>query len=124
MLADNASFADEDEGEAFDFDDSGDDVPEADCLPPLPPMFLAPSAEDQYEEDCSFNTDLPAPSPADVTVTTSTPATTGGATTDVSAGASVPEATDDKDADLPPPPPPLDDDNARYPQKTGTEILC
>lgn len=51
MLADHGSFADEEEGEAFEFDDSGDDVPEADRLPPAPPVFIAPSGEDHSEED-------------------------------------------------------------------------
>uniref|UniRef100_A0A3Q1HJV5 DH domain-containing protein n=1 Tax=Anabas testudineus TaxID=64144 RepID=A0A3Q1HJV5_ANATE len=43
--------ADEDEGEAFDFDDSCDDVPEADRPPPAPPAHLAPSSKDQSQDN-------------------------------------------------------------------------
>uniref|UniRef100_A0A8C7TML6 Rho guanine nucleotide exchange factor 10 n=1 Tax=Oncorhynchus mykiss TaxID=8022 RepID=A0A8C7TML6_ONCMY len=39
MLVDDVPYADEEEGEQFEFDDSGDEVPEADRLPPAP---LAP----------------------------------------------------------------------------------
>uniref|UniRef100_A0A3B4UAR6 Rho guanine nucleotide exchange factor 10 n=1 Tax=Seriola dumerili TaxID=41447 RepID=A0A3B4UAR6_SERDU len=38
------------EGEAFDFDDSGDDVPEADRSPPVPPAPPAPSSKDQSQD--------------------------------------------------------------------------
>ncbi|KAL2099214.1 hypothetical protein ACEWY4_005694 [Coilia grayii] len=37
MLAEDMALEDEDEGEQFDFDDSGDDIPEADRPPPAPP---------------------------------------------------------------------------------------
>uniref|UniRef100_A0A8C7TJB3 Rho guanine nucleotide exchange factor 10 n=1 Tax=Oncorhynchus mykiss TaxID=8022 RepID=A0A8C7TJB3_ONCMY len=39
VLVDDVPYADEEEGEQFEFDDSGDEVPEADRLPPAP---LAP----------------------------------------------------------------------------------
>uniref|UniRef100_A0A3B5BHW3 Rho guanine nucleotide exchange factor 10 n=1 Tax=Stegastes partitus TaxID=144197 RepID=A0A3B5BHW3_9TELE len=51
VLADSVPFADEDEGEAFDFDDSGDDVPEADCPPPAPPPPLSPTGKDQSQNN-------------------------------------------------------------------------
>ncbi|XP_062378874.1 rho guanine nucleotide exchange factor 10 isoform X2 [Sardina pilchardus] len=37
MLAEGMALDDEDEGEQFDFEDSGDDIPEADRPPPAPP---------------------------------------------------------------------------------------
>ncbi|XP_063039605.1 rho guanine nucleotide exchange factor 10 isoform X2 [Engraulis encrasicolus] len=37
MLAGDMALEDEEEGEQFDFDDSGDDIPEADRPPPAPP---------------------------------------------------------------------------------------
>ncbi|KAK7905032.1 hypothetical protein WMY93_017639 [Mugilogobius chulae] len=99
MLADMDAC--EEEGEAFEFDDSGDDIPEADRLPPAPPVFIAPSAEDHSEED------LPppiaaetAPSPEESTITSSQSHSTGGEVL-----ASTHTAVGVEDADLPPPPP-------------------
>lgn len=127
VLADNVPFADEDEGEAFDFDDSGDDIPEADRLPPAPPVFLAPSSKDQSQEKMVASSpeghlpspDVPAPSTtsstapssADTTVARSKSSTTG-------EGTSAAEGNDDKEMDLPPPPP-LDDDTQTDPERTG-----
>uniref|UniRef100_A0A3P8TTE3 Rho guanine nucleotide exchange factor 10 n=1 Tax=Amphiprion percula TaxID=161767 RepID=A0A3P8TTE3_AMPPE len=51
VLADSVPFADEDEGEAFDFDDSGDDIPAADCPPPAPPAPLAPISKDHSQNN-------------------------------------------------------------------------
>ncbi|XP_070835989.1 rho guanine nucleotide exchange factor 10 isoform X2 [Chaetodon trifascialis] len=128
MLADSVPFADEDEGEAFDFDDSGDDIPEADRPPPAPPAPLAPSSADQSEDKVVASPpdahlpspDPPAPSttsdtaPASATVATSRSSTAGGE------GASAAEGTDDKETDLPPPPP-LDDDAETDPGRAGRE---
>ncbi|XP_076605500.1 rho guanine nucleotide exchange factor 10 isoform X3 [Chaetodon auriga] len=134
MLADSVPFADEDEGEAFDFDDSGDDVPEADRPPPAPPAPLAPSSKDQSQDKVVAShpeTHLPSPDPpapsttsdtapssADTTVATSRSSSAGGE------GASAAEGTDDKETDLPPPPPPpppLDDDAETDPGRAGRE---
>lgn len=132
MLADE-----EDEGEAFDFDDSGDDIPEADRPPPAPPAPLAPSNKDQSQDTMvasqperhlpsldppapSITSDA-APSSEDTTVTTSRSSTAGGATAE-GEGTSVAEGTDDTETDLPPPPPPpLDDDAETDPGRTGSE---
>ncbi|KAM7376539.1 hypothetical protein PAMP_006266 [Pampus punctatissimus] len=137
MLADNVSFADEDEGEAFDFDDSGDDVPEADRALPAPPASLFPSSKDQSQNNAVSshpkghlpNLDHPAPSSSpdtapsseDTTVATSRSSTAGGATAE-GEGTSAAEGTDDKETDLPlPPPPPLDDDADTDPERTVNE---
>lgn len=132
MLADE-----EDEGEAFDFDDSGDDIPEADRPPPAPPAPLAPSNKDQSQDTMvasqperhlpsldppapSITSDA-APSSEDTTVATSRSSTAGGATAE-GEGTSVAEGTDDTETDLPPPPPPpLDDDAETDPGRTGSE---
>ncbi|XP_049452154.1 rho guanine nucleotide exchange factor 10 isoform X2 [Epinephelus fuscoguttatus] len=132
MLADE-----EDEGEAFDFDDSGDDIPEADRPLPAPPAPLAPSSKDQSQDTTvasqpeghlpSLNPPAPsitsdaAPSSEDTTVATSRSSTAGGATAE-GEGTSVAEGTDDTETDLPPPPPPpLDDDAETDPGRTGSE---
>lgn len=135
MLADNVSFADEDEGEAFDFDDSGDDIPEADRPPPAPPAPLAPSSKDQSQNNTVSShpeghlpsQDPPAPSTtsdstpssADTIVATSRSSTAGGVTAE-GEGTSAAEGTDDRETDLPPPPPPpLDDDAETDLGRTG-----
>ncbi|XP_041809226.1 rho guanine nucleotide exchange factor 10 isoform X2 [Chelmon rostratus] len=139
MLADSVPFADEDEGEAFDFDDSGDDIPEADRPPPAPPAPLAPSSMDQSEDKVVAShpeahlpsrdppapsaTSDTAPSSADTVVATSRSSTAGEATAE-GEGASAAEGTDDKETDLPPPPPPpppRDDDAETDPGETGRE---
>ncbi|XP_068436539.1 rho guanine nucleotide exchange factor 10 isoform X2 [Clinocottus analis] len=137
MLADSATFADEDEGETFDFDDSGDDIPEADHLPPAPPAPLAPSSNDQgpdqlmvsHPEGHLTSPDTPAPSTtsatapssADIAVATSRSSTAGGATAE-GERTSAAEGTDDMETDLPPPPPPsLVDDAETDPGRTGSE---
>lgn len=137
MLADNGPFADEDDGEAFDFDDSGDDIPEADRPPPAPPAPLPPSSKDQSQDTTvasqpeghlpspdppapSITSDT-APSSADTTVATSSSSTAGGATAE-GVGTSAAEGTDDMETDLPPPPPtPLDDDAEIDPGRTGLQ---
>uniref|UniRef100_A0AAV2JFL4 Rho guanine nucleotide exchange factor 10 n=1 Tax=Knipowitschia caucasica TaxID=637954 RepID=A0AAV2JFL4_KNICA len=102
MLVDNDSC--EEEGEAFEFDDSGDDVPEADRFPPAPPVFIAPSAEDHSEED------LPPP------------VATGSAPSPEEALSSRPSVpTEQTEADLPPPPPLRDTDQEEEINKV-TEI--
>ncbi|XP_068577726.1 rho guanine nucleotide exchange factor 10 isoform X2 [Cebidichthys violaceus] len=139
MLADSVPFADEDEGEAFDFDDSGDDIPEAERPLPAPPAPLAPSANDQgldktrvgHPEAHLTGPDPPAPSDAapssaDSTVATSgsSAAAAGGATAAASGGegTSAAEWTDDMETDLPPPPPPpLEEDAETDPARTGSE---
>lgn len=107
MLADHSSLADEDEGEAFEFDDSGDEVPEADRLPPAPPVFIAPSADGHSEGDlpaapAPVSTEAPALSTEEAAVTTrQAPAAPGADTSAI-------DETEAKETDLPPPPPPLD----------------
>lgn len=120
MLVDNASFGDEDEGEAFEFDDSGDEVPEADQLPPVPPVFIAPNAQDHNEEDfpAPFSTCGTAPSAEETTVTTCLSPTAGGDTS-AAVDTSVTQETDDKDIDLPPP---LEDYSDRGQEKADNEI--
>ncbi|XP_065822603.1 rho guanine nucleotide exchange factor 10 isoform X2 [Labrus bergylta] len=126
MLADSVPFADEDEGEAFDFDDSGDDIPEADSLPPAPPPPLAPGRKEQSQDNMVANhpegpipsLEPPAPSTTcdtapsvDTAAATGRSLSTGGATAE-GEGTSAPEGIDNIDADLPlPPPPPLNDDD-------------
>nr|XP_040055874.1 rho guanine nucleotide exchange factor 10 isoform X2 [Gasterosteus aculeatus aculeatus] len=122
MLADDA---DEDEGEAFDFDDSGDDnVPEADCPPPAPPAPLAAGSADGGRDvrppEGRLASPAPpappspadaAPSAADTTAATSRSTAAGG---DGTSG--------DTETDLPPPPP-LDEDGAEAdPGGTGGEV--
>ncbi|XP_059209599.1 rho guanine nucleotide exchange factor 10 isoform X2 [Centropristis striata] len=137
MLADAVPFPDEDEGEAFDFDDSGDDIPEADRPPPAPPAPLAPSIKDQSQDSTvasnpeshapiqdppapSITSDK-APSSTDLTAATSRLSTAGGATAE-GQGTSAAEGTVDMETDLPPPPPPpLDEDAETDPGRTGTE---
>ncbi|KAF3844696.1 hypothetical protein F7725_007859 [Dissostichus mawsoni] len=138
MLADNVPhFADEEEGEAFDFDDSGDDVPEADRPPPPPPAPLPPSSNDQNQDMTVVSppeghlpspdppapsiTPHTAPSSAEEPVAASASSTTGG----TAAGGewtSAAEGADDMETDLPPPPPPpLDDEAETDPGRTGSE---
>ncbi|XP_060918645.1 rho guanine nucleotide exchange factor 10 isoform X2 [Labrus mixtus] len=128
MLADSVPFADEDQGEAFDFDDSGDDIPpEADSLPPAPPPPLAPNSKGQSQDNMVAShpegpipsLEPPAPSTTcdtapsvDTAAATGRSLSTGGATAE-GEGTSAPEGIDNIDADLPlPPPPPLNDDDA------------
>ncbi|XP_078145671.1 rho guanine nucleotide exchange factor 10 isoform X1 [Centroberyx gerrardi] len=137
MLADDVPFVDEDEGEAFDFDDSGDDIPEADRPPPAPPAPLAPDGGAQSRVDSVAghpegqppNPDPPAPSPtvdtatspADTTVAAARSSTAGGAAAE-GEGTSAAKGTDDTETDLPPPPPPpppFEDDTETG--KTGSE---
>lgn len=129
-MAGNDPFADEDEGEAFEFDDSGDDIPEA--APPAPP---APSTEDPSQDNtvsghpeghfpnlappAPSTTSDTAPSSAETTVATSR-SSTAGETTAERDGTSAAEGKDDKETDLSPlPPPPLDDDMETDPGRTG-----
>ncbi|CAJ1073862.1 rho guanine nucleotide exchange factor 10 isoform X2 [Xyrichtys novacula] len=134
MLVDSAPFADEDEGEAFEFDDSGDDVPEGDCLPPAPPPPLTPSrTEEQGQDDVVASQpeghlpclDPPAPSAAASssakTAVTTGKSSTAGEETAEGEGTSAPEGTDNIETDLPlpPPPPPLSDDAEADPGRTG-----
>ncbi|XP_045918121.1 rho guanine nucleotide exchange factor 10 isoform X1 [Micropterus dolomieu] len=136
LLVDNVSFADEVEGEAFDFEDSGDDIPEADRPPAAPPAPLAPGSKDQSQDKMVASqskgplpcADPPAlstisdtaPSSADTAVATSRSSTAGGATTE-GEGTSAAEGTDDRETDLPPPPPPRleDDETETDPGETG-----
>ncbi|XP_076155677.1 rho guanine nucleotide exchange factor 10 isoform X1 [Alosa pseudoharengus] len=88
MLAEDMALDDEDEGEQFDFDDSGDDIPEADRPPPAPP---APDYSDQgmLGGECPPPPGAAAPNPtpeASQAPTNTTPTTT-------------------TDAGFPPPPP-------------------
>ncbi|XP_030643315.1 rho guanine nucleotide exchange factor 10 [Chanos chanos] len=98
MLTDGASYEDEDdEGERFDFDDSGDDAPEADRPPPAPPAqdYGAEGAEltvpvipahSSTPQSSQSNTEPPVsetnfpPPPEDLSNSSSTTATTPAAT--------------------------------------------
>ncbi|XP_056151253.1 rho guanine nucleotide exchange factor 10 isoform X2 [Lampris incognitus] len=121
ILAGEVPFADEDEGEAFDFDDSGDEIPEADRPPPTLPAPLAPN--DGTHAQVNPVTYPPAGQPpkldppatpltvdsaassADTTVAMETTSTTGGTSGE---GEAAPAAKD-TDFPLPPPPPPEGD---------------
>lgn len=132
VLADNVAFADEDEGEAFDFDDSGDDIPEADRPPPAPPV--SSGGKDQSQNNSHPEGQLPSPDPpapsttsdtvpssADTTVATSRSSTAGGATAE-GEGTSAAEGSDDKETDFLPPPPPLPPlDEETDPGRTGLQ---
>ncbi|XP_005922444.1 rho guanine nucleotide exchange factor 10 isoform X1 [Haplochromis burtoni] len=118
MLAGDISFADEDEGEPFDFDD----IPEAAC--PLPAL---PVSRDQNKDstvnsqrsDLFPTADPPVPSSAAPSSADGTVATAGGAASEAE-GTSAAEGTDDRENDLPPPPlPPLDDDTETRPAATA-----
>ncbi|XP_029972850.1 rho guanine nucleotide exchange factor 10 isoform X2 [Salarias fasciatus] len=126
MLADGAE---EDEGEAFDFDDSADDILPAAIPPPAPPSPPAAPMEDQSQDGAvaghtesrvptsdpraPASTSSAAPSSVDAAVSMSIPSTADGAAAEAKE-TSVPEGADDRETDLPsplpPPPPPLDDD--------------
>lgn len=126
MLADNVTFGDEDEGEAFDFDDSGDDIPEADRLPPAPQnqdkiMASNPEGHLSCPDPPALSNASNTPSSADTTIATSRSSTAGGSTTGADVTSAV-EGTDDKEADLPlPPPPPLDDYAETDPGRAGLQ---
>lgn len=135
MLEDNIPFPDDDEGEAFDFDDSSDDIPEAGCPPPAPPSPPpAPSSKDHSQDNMVAShpeghlPDPPTPSTtldtalssADATVATNRSFAAGGST----AGG---ERTGYKETDLPPPPPPpFDTDTVTDtdPRQTGLQQKC
>lgn len=135
VLVDGVLLTDEDEGEAFDFDDICDDVPEADRLPPAPPSPLAPSSKDQslgntmasppeahiscLDHAAPFLTTYTAAPSANQTDLTCRPSIAGGAMAEG-------EGADDAGADLPPPPPPspppsVDDNTEANPGRAG---LC
>ncbi|XP_041828078.1 rho guanine nucleotide exchange factor 10 isoform X2 [Melanotaenia boesemani] len=124
LLADSVPSADEDEGEAFDFDDSGDDLPEA------PPVLQAIISKDQSQNNTvtSHATLDPvalsstAPSSEYATVTTSRSYSGGGMTE--AEGTSAAEATNDGEKDLSPPsspPLPHEDDIQTKSQTPGSE---
>lgn len=134
VLADSVSL-DEDEGEAFDFDDSDNDIPEAGSAPIAPP---APSSKDQSQDNTShLEGPLPSPdppalpttfdaalSPADATVTISRSSAAVGATAE-GEETSAAEWSGDNGTDFPPPPPPPFDANAETdPRQTGLLPKC
>ncbi|XP_049595873.1 rho guanine nucleotide exchange factor 10 isoform X2 [Syngnathus scovelli] len=87
---------DEDEGEAFDFDDSGDDIPEVDKPPPKP------SNEDQSSGDLVCHPaegDISSMAPQIPSIFPDSPP---------SAESSEADGADQKELDLPLPPPPED----------------
>lgn len=94
VLAEGMALDDEDEGEQFDFDDSGDDVPEADRPPPAPP---APD----YTEQGTLGGECPPP-PEDVAPLPAQPHPNP--TAEASQGPTMTTTT--TDAAFPPPPPP------------------
>ncbi|KAM9777318.1 rho guanine nucleotide exchange factor 10 [Neosynchiropus ocellatus] len=103
MLADELD--DEDEGDAFDFDDSEDDIAQADHPPPTPPAPCLPLCTDNSEHLSSVDPvqSLTARDPAAGEDSKHT--TAGRETTTAGEGTSALE-----EMDLPPPPPPLKDD--------------
>lgn len=120
MLAGDISFADEDEGEPFDFDD----IPEAASPPPVLPVSRdqnKDSTVNRQRSDLLPTADPPVPSSAAPSSADGTVATAGGAAAEAE-GTSAAEGTDDRENDLPPPPPPLpplDDDTETHPATTG-----
>lgn len=115
MLADTGPFADEDEGEAFDFDDSGDDVPEADRPPPTPPAPAPDPSPDPRTPPAASET---APSHTATPVVTHCSSTAG-----ETEGTSAAEGDHDQETDLPPPPPPpLEEDVEADPGRTGLPL--
>lgn len=129
MLADDVPFADEEEGEAFEFEDSGDETPEADRPPPAPPApdytdqgqfnGVAPHPEGQPPNPDPPAPDIPAATPpaqsaeaaspgppdtANTTNTANTADTAAVATAEGEVVSAVVIGTDDKDTDLPLPP--------------------
>ncbi|XP_010877465.2 rho guanine nucleotide exchange factor 10 isoform X2 [Esox lucius] len=96
MLADEVPYADEEEGEQFEFDDSGDETPEATQPAPAPPapdygVQAQVNGVSPHLEGKASNSDPPA-------AATQGAAAVPADTTDTAALAS--------DRDLPPPPPP------------------
>lgn len=120
MLAGDISFADEDEGEPFDFDD----IPEAACPPPALPVSRdqnKDSTVNSQRSDLFPTADPPVPSSAAPSSADGTVATAGGAASEAE-GTSAAEGTDDRENDLPPPPLPLlDDDTETRPAATGMQ---
>ncbi|CAB1335040.1 unnamed protein product, partial [Coregonus sp. 'balchen'] len=116
----------EKEGEQFEFDDSGDEVPEADRPPPAPPApdygaqaqvnGVAPHPELEGADPEPHPEGQPSnPDTITATVAASLPVPVAMATTDTSAvataeggKASAVPVPADTDSDLPPPPPPED----------------
>uniref|UniRef100_A0A3P8UHR9 Rho guanine nucleotide exchange factor 10 n=1 Tax=Cynoglossus semilaevis TaxID=244447 RepID=A0A3P8UHR9_CYNSE len=108
MLADGATFDDEDEGEVFDFDDSGDEAAKVGHRPPTPPAPPALNDENDYQESLGTGVpedQLPVPPVPSSTVPSSSAAAERSSTSTTS-GATSPERTAEAEADLPPPPPP------------------
>lgn len=135
VLADSVSL-DEDEGEAFEFDDSDNDIPQADSTPLAPPALPAPSSKDQSQDNMVTghlegplpSPDPPAPSttcdaalsPADAALTISRSSAAVGAAAE-GEGTSAAEWIGDNRTDFPPPPPPPFDANAETdPRQTGS----
>ncbi|XP_031436615.1 rho guanine nucleotide exchange factor 10 isoform X2 [Clupea harengus] len=94
MLAEGMAFNDEDEGERFEFDDSGDDIPEADRPPPAPP---APD----YAEQGMLGGECPPPPGAVAPL----PASPHPNPTPEASPAPTTTTTTTTDAAFPPPPP-------------------
>uniref|UniRef100_A0A8C7ZVM7 Rho guanine nucleotide exchange factor 10 n=1 Tax=Oryzias sinensis TaxID=183150 RepID=A0A8C7ZVM7_9TELE len=112
MLADSVPFAEEDEGEPFDFDD--DDMPE-------PPATSQDGSKDRGV--AAPPVPSTAPSPADSSVAESGGSSVGGAQAGAE-GTSAAGGNNEREKDLPPPPSPpplLDDDLQTDP---GTAVLA
>lgn len=129
MLADSIPLTDEDEGEAFDFDDSGDDVPEAGRSSPAPPVHRVSSSRDQSQDNMLAThpeghllcPDLPAP-PSTSNIDPSSANTVDASRFSTAGQAAVAEGIDDPEPDLPPPPPPLLSDYAEtHPGRSGLQ---
>uniref|UniRef100_A0A8C8J5F4 Rho guanine nucleotide exchange factor 10 n=1 Tax=Oncorhynchus tshawytscha TaxID=74940 RepID=A0A8C8J5F4_ONCTS len=103
LLVDDVPYADEEEGEQFEFDDSGDEVPEADRLPPAPlgqPSNPDPPAATATVDPTTATVAASLPVPA--TMATTDTAVVAAAEGEKASAVPVPA---DKDSDLPLPPP-------------------
>ncbi|KAM9354426.1 rho guanine nucleotide exchange factor 10 isoform 2-T2 [Pholidichthys leucotaenia] len=126
MLADGIPFTDEDEGEAFDFDDSGDELPAANCPLPAPPTPISKGESQENSVNSLGEATLEPPAPSSTSDTApsssadgpfakSRSSTAGEATAEEEGTSAV--VGDDRETDLPPPPPPEDETAPR----TGSE---
>ncbi|KAI1895821.1 hypothetical protein AGOR_G00110710 [Albula goreensis] len=113
MLVEESPFFDEDEGERFEFDDSGDEVPEADRPPPAPPSLENGAQSDTKDKTQAQNGNAEpseglAPIPPNRTEPPRTSSETVGdvpVPDETTTGSSTNAAPAEPELDLPPPPP-------------------
>ena len=103
MLADGGPFADDDEGEAFEFEDSGDEVTGADLPPPAPEASGAPAPAPSDIAAAAGRVQGPAEPPPASATEEAPPVTARTASIAKEA------LGEDGDLPLPPPPPPPGD---------------